>query len=241
MQKIFTLPITLKDGDVGEFEAVFSTFDVVDLDGDIVRRSAITEGQKIPLLWGHDSRAMPVGMGVVHATQTQAVVRGKFIDSSIGRDAHATVRATQDLQELSWGFQITKANDIVEDGVTHREILETDQFEASFVLRGAAGPGRTGVLGVKAKLPEQIRAAGKAVQEAIDRAKDVSRLRFKDGKTLGVESAEALAGMVKNLSEANEFVQGLANQEIGDGEPTATATMLQARLTMLRQQALGEH
>ena len=52
MLKTLSAPLTLKDGDIGEFEAVFSTFDVVDLDGDIVKRSAITEGQKIPLLWG---------------------------------------------------------------------------------------------------------------------------------------------------------------------------------------------
>lgn len=240
MLKTSTLPITLKAGDVGEFEAVFSTFDVVDLDGDIVRRSAITDGQKIPLLWGHDSYKFPVATGVIHTTDTQAIVRGKFIDSSVGRDAHATVKATQELQELSWGFQITKANDIVKDGETTREILETDQFEASFVLRGAAGAGRTGVLGVKTTLADQIGSASKAVREALDRAKDVTRLRFEDGKTLGVESAKALAELEKDLSEVRELVEGLANQQIGDGELTATASSLRAHAIQLHRLALGE-
>ena len=158
MQKTFTSPLTFKsDSDQsGTFEAVFSTFDEVDLDGDIVRRSAIKDGQSLPILWGHDAYSMPVATGVVKTTETQAIIRGKFIDSSSGKEALATVRATKDMQELSWGFVVTESKELQEDGrTTGREITGTSPLEVSFVLRGA---GKTGVLGIKGhtSLAEQI-------------------------------------------------------------------------------------
>jgi HK97 family phage prohead protease len=238
--KTLSVPLTLKDGDIGEFEAVFSTFDVVDLDGDIVKRSAITEGQKIPLLWGHDSGSMPIATGVVHTTDKHAVVRGQFIDSTAGRDAHQTVKATAGMQELSWGFQITEANDVAKDGKTYREISGTDMFEASFVLRGAAGPGRTGVTGIKTTLKDQIDQASKAVREAIDRAKEVSRLRFDEGKTLGVESAESLQNLYKDLQEVENLITGLSDQRNSEDELTVMALNLQARQRESDRLALGE-
>jgi HK97 family phage prohead protease len=238
--KTLSVPLTLKDGDIGEFEAVFSTFDVVDLDGDIVKRSAITEGQKIPLLWGHDSHSMPIATGVVSTTDKHAVVRGQFIDSTAGRDAHQTVKATAGMQELSWGFQITEANDVAKDGKTYREISGTDMFEASFVLRGAAGPGRTGVTGIKTTLKDQIDQASKTVREAIDRAKEVSRLRFDEGKTLGVESAESLQNLYKDLQEVENLITGLSDQRNSEDELTVMALNLQARQRESDRLALGE-
>lgn len=240
LQKTLSLPVELKAGDIGEFEAVFSTFDVVDLDGDIVRRSAITDGQTIPILWGHDFHSMPVGTGVIHTTDQHAKVRGSFIDSSAGRDAHATVKATAGMQELSWGFQITEAGDVAKDGETHREILGTDQFEASFVLRGAAGPGNTGVTAVKTTLTDQIAQASKTVREAIDRAKEVSRLRFDEGKTLGVKSAEALNELFNDLKEVENLITGLSDQRNSEDELTVMALSLRARQRASELLALGE-
>jgi hypothetical protein len=240
LQKTLSVPLTLKDGDVGEFEAVFSTFDVVDLDGDIVRRSAITEGQKIPLLWGHDFSSPPIATGIVHTTDKHAVVRGSFIDSTAGRDAHATVKATAGIQELSWGFQITESNHVAIDGKTHREITGSDQYEASFVLRGAAGAGRTGVTAVKTTLTDQIEQASKTVREAIDRAKEVSRLRYDEGKTLGVKSAEALNELFKDLKEVESLITGLSDQRNSEDELTVMALSLRARQRESELLALGE-
>ena len=240
MLKTLSAPLTLKDGDIGEFEAVFSTFDVVDLDGDIVKRSAITEGQKIPLLWGHDSHSMPIATGVVSTTDKHAVVRGQFIDSTAGRDAHATVKATAGMQELSWGFQITEANDVAKDGKTYREISGTDMFEASFVLRGAAGPGRTGVTGIKTTLKDQIDQASKTVREAIDRAKEVSRLRFDIGKTLGVDATQALQRLFKDLQEVENLITGLSAQHDSKSDNALLLLKIQARQRASDSLALGE-
>lgn len=233
MRKDFKFPLTFKDGaEDGTFEAVFSTFDVVDLDGDIVRHSAIKDGLDVPVLWGHDQWSMPVATGKIHTTDKQAIIRGKFIDSSAGRDALATVRATKDMQELSWGFSIIKAQDVVEDGVTHREILETTPHEVSFVLRGAAGPGNTLVESVKSQtLVEQIQHTGVTVKATLDRAKEVARLRHDRGETLGVSAATALAELADDLKELEGLLEGLSKTTRKDGEtPTTTASNLRARL-----------
>ena len=234
MRKDFSVPITLKESDgdkPGEFEAIFSTFDVVDLDGDIVRRSAITDGQRVPVLWAHDSRKMPVATGVISTTEKHAIIKGVFIDSTIGRDAHATIKETADLQELSWGFSILKAQDVTEDGETHRELLETKEHEVSFVLRGAAGPGNTGVESVKShSLVEQIQHTSVTVRAVLDRAKEVARLRHDKGETLGVKSAEALAELHEDFKELEGLLEGLQKTVKTDGEPTATAAGLRAQL-----------
>ena len=243
MQKTFTSPLLLKDlakdgRDTGEFEAVFSTFDEVDLDGDIVRRSAIKDGQSLPILWGHDAYSMPVATGVVKTTETQAIIEGKFIDSSSGKDALATVRATKDMQELSWGFVVTESKEIQEDGrTTGREITGTSPLEVSFVLRGA---GKTGVLGIKGhtSLAEQIGHTRVAVQATVDRAKAVARMRFDNGETLGPRSAVALADLAKDFKELDELIEGLSKTEKGDGTPTATAEQLRAKLVIAENKYL---
>ena len=243
MQKQFTSPLTLKDDDSGTFEAVFSTFDVVDLDGDIVRRSAIKDGQSVPILWAHDAYSMPVATGEIHTTETQAIIRGKFIDSSVGKDALATVRATKAMQELSWGFHITESKDITaEEGEGVREITGTSPLEVSFVLRGAAGPGNTGVLSVKGQttLVEQIGHTSVNLRATIDRAKAVARMRHDEGKTLGVKSANALAELLKDLTEVQDLISGLSDTSNNDGDPTAVAAMLRARMLESRRTALGE-
>ncbi len=45
-------------GDEGTVEAVFSTFGVVDRDGDVVLASAFTDGQPAPLVWAHSSSSV---------------------------------------------------------------------------------------------------------------------------------------------------------------------------------------
>lgn len=43
-----------EDGDRGEVTAVFSTFDVVDADGDVTRKGAFTEGAPVVIsAYGH--------------------------------------------------------------------------------------------------------------------------------------------------------------------------------------------
>ena len=58
--KRLSAPLTLKADDAGAVSAVFSVFDVIDGDGDVVTKSAFTAGQEVPLVWHHDW-SQPVG------------------------------------------------------------------------------------------------------------------------------------------------------------------------------------
>lgn len=136
--KRVTLPAELKaeDGD-GSLSAVFSTFDVVDSDGDIVQRTAFTDGQPVPMVWAHDW-SMPIGKGAVKVEPERAVFKGSlFLDTTAGLDAYRTIKAMGDLQEYSWGFRILDAEPAERDGMPVRLITKAEVFEVSPVLVGA--------------------------------------------------------------------------------------------------------
>jgi len=93
----------------GRVSAVFSTFGVIDSDGDVVRPSAFTEGQQVPMTWAHDW-ANPVGKGVIHVEADRAVFECQFfMDTVDGEQAFLKVKNMGDLQEWSWGFRVLDA------------------------------------------------------------------------------------------------------------------------------------
>ena len=201
----------------GGFELAFSPFDVVDLDKDVVRRSATKEGQRLPLLWAHDHYAMPVGTGTVRHSQTHAVLVGDFIKSTLGQDARATMKETKDFQEFSWGFFIKTSNAIEVDGEQVREIVESDPMEVSAVLRGAAGHGNTHVAsikGAKTSFKDEMAAAAKGIAAAIKRAQNLQALRAEEGRDWpGPEATEALKELLAGSEEAAKALAALVPPE----------------------------
>lgn len=138
-QKHARSPISLKaDGDgAGTISAVFSTFNTIDSDGDVVMPSAFTEGQSVPLVWSHDW-AQPVGRGVVKVQPDRAVFEGQFFtDTVAGREAYLTVKAMSDLQEFSWGFRVLESEPGTFEERAVRFIKRAEVFEVSPVLVGA--------------------------------------------------------------------------------------------------------
>lgn len=221
--------ITLKEGS-GEFSLAFSPIDVIDLDGDIVRREAIPDGIKLPLLQGHMQHERAVGVGVVSHTDTHAILTGSFIDSTAGKDAHATVKATADIQELSWGFSIKEANAIAIEGKQVREITATQPHEVSLVLRGAAGPGQTGVIAVKTA-DESLKFAseGETVLAAVlafkGRADALAALRANDGRELSDAVKAQLLELVTELKAATVDLETLTGDELAEVEDDVQARL----------------
>lgn len=122
------------DGPEGSLRAVFSTFDVPDRSGDIVRRSAFTDGQRVPMVWAHDW-TNPVGDGVVRVEQDRAVFDGRFwMDTVDGEQAYRKVKNAGPLQQYSWGFQITDTQDNPQ--IRGLDITKAEVFEVSPVLVG---------------------------------------------------------------------------------------------------------
>lgn len=145
-------PVEFKDGadGAGEVVARFSVFDIVDRDGDILRRSAFTDGQEVPMVWAH-RWDIPVGKGVIKLAKDHAEFHGKFLSTPAAQDARTTVREMGDLQEWSFGFRILGVQDNPE--IRGLDITDVQVFEVSPVLVGANQ--ETATLAVKGGPPRE--------------------------------------------------------------------------------------
>src|ERR1700754_1646394 len=89
--------VQIKDADKGLVSAVFSTFDVIDSDMDVTPPGAFDDGAEwIISAYGHKSwnGVLPVGKGVVHSTDTEAVLEGQFfMDTEGGVETFKVVKA----------------------------------------------------------------------------------------------------------------------------------------------------
>lgn len=125
---------------------VFSTFNVIDSDSEVVLPSAIPNGKAVAIsAYGHQiwQGVPPVGKGVIRTSATEAVFEGAFFDTVGGRDHFETVKSMSELQEWSWGFTTQDAEHGEFHGRTVRFLKALTPFEVSPVLRGANPLTRT--------------------------------------------------------------------------------------------------
>ena len=82
------IDIELKD-DSGQVEAVFSIFNSLDSDGDVVVPGAVKSGFKnnqVPMVWSH-KWDMPIGKGTITQDDDKAVFKGEFfMDTDSGKE-----------------------------------------------------------------------------------------------------------------------------------------------------------
>lgn len=148
--------VEVKDESEGTVEAVFSTFDVIDDDNDVVRPGAFQDGAKVRIsAYGHRSwhGELPVGRGTIRTTDSEAILDGKFfLDTTHGRDTFATVKQMGDLQEWSYSLDSVEESFGEYDGEDVRFLNRITVTEVSPVLRGASVNTRT--LAAKATCPQ---------------------------------------------------------------------------------------
>jgi len=140
-KKTYTGNIELKgEGDPGEFTATFSTFNVIDKDGDVTLPGAFTEGQKVRIsYWGHRWQDLPVGKGEIHSDETKAWVDGKFfLDTEAGLETYKTVKNLEDLQEWSYGFDIVESElgKFQDEDVQYLKALDVHEISPVFLAAG---------------------------------------------------------------------------------------------------------
>jgi phage head maturation protease len=139
--------VEIKDASQGVIQAVFSTFDVIDRDGDVTRKAAFRNGAPVRIsAYNHASweGALPVGKGVIRVTANEAVLEGQFfMNTTAGRDTFETVKAMGELQEFSYGFHVTDSEPGEVEGKSVRIIKGVDVAEVSPVLLGAGIGTRT--------------------------------------------------------------------------------------------------
>jgi HK97 family phage prohead protease len=131
----------------GKLRATFSTFDVIDRDGDVVKRSAIQNGVEVPMVWAHQWDR-PIGKGVVKVGREHAIFDGQlWLDTDDGVQAFRKIKNAGPLQEYSWGFQINEWSYGQQDEKDVRIITGAEIFEVSPVLVGSNR--ETGTLSIK--------------------------------------------------------------------------------------------
>jgi len=155
-KKYFKAPVAIKDEEQGRIEALFSVFNMVDSDGDVVLPTFFTEGQQVPISsWGHKWGDLPVGKGTVHVGKQGAVLAGGFfMDTEHGREHFRTVKNMGNLQDWSFGFDVVESRHGDFDGQEVRFLEKGTLFEVSPVLVGANRETQT--LAVKAEEKKAI-------------------------------------------------------------------------------------
>lgn len=139
----------------GSIEAVFSTFNVVDLDGDLTLPTAFQDGQEVIMCWAHDWSA-PIGKGVVRVDPDRAVFVGRFwLDTMAGDEAWKRVKNAGQLQEFSYGYSVLDNEYGTVNGQRVRILKDNELYEVSPVLKGAAGAGSSYTLSVKERQARQ--------------------------------------------------------------------------------------
>lgn len=165
--------VEIKNADLGEVSAVFSTFNVVDSDGDVTLPGAFSDGEEVLISsYGHTSwqGALPVGKGRIRSTKSEAILDGQFfMDTGHGRDTFAVVKALGGSQQWSYGFDTLDSEPGKFDGRDVKMLKRLKVHEVSPVLIGAGVNTRT--LAVKAlteggyDVADAVRIADRTVSE----------------------------------------------------------------------------
>jgi HK97 family phage prohead protease len=138
------IDIELKD-DSGQVEAVFSLFNSLDSDGDVVVPGAVKSGFKnnqVPMVWSH-KWDMPIGKGTITQDDDKAVFKGEFfMDTESGKEAYNLVKNMGDMQQWSFGYKVndsefSKTKDKDGDDTNARYLKDLTVYEVSPVLVGA--------------------------------------------------------------------------------------------------------
>jgi HK97 family phage prohead protease len=215
--KALRAPLSLKaDGEPGQVTAVFSTFDVVDSDNDIVLATALTHGQQVPMTWAH-RWDVPVGKGTIMVQDKQAIFDGGFfLETDAGLEAYKTVKAMGTLQEWSWGFRVVDAAYEQRDAQFVRLIKRAEVFEVSPVLVGA-GVG-TYTLGIKgfehSALADQVDTVLAAVDDLASRYKALAALRAKEGRVLSEANRKRLSSLLESLRAVETDIDELLTSTV---------------------------
>ena len=111
-----SVTVEFKVNDEGHFEAIFSTFNVIDHDGDVTLPGAFDDGAEVIVsAYGHGSwmGALPVGKGVIKQTDKNARIVGEFfLDTTSGKEHHAVAKRLGSKQEWSYGFDVKGTGDV---------------------------------------------------------------------------------------------------------------------------------
>jgi hypothetical protein len=150
-QKVFRAPLTFKADKEGEFQAVFATLGVIDLDKDVTVAGAFGQDEEVRVEpWNHNYSQLPVGKGQIHEKDDKAICEGAFfLDTQGGQEHYRVVKAMGKLQEWSYTFDILDQSFGKFDGQDVRFLRKLKVHGVAPVYLGAGID--TGTLSIKAE------------------------------------------------------------------------------------------
>ena len=145
-KEVKAIDFELKEDAEGKVSAVFSVFNSLDSDGDVVLPGSIKSGFKsgdVPMVWAH-KWDMPIGKGRIEEDDGKATFNGEFfLDTDSGQEAYKIVKNMGDMQQWSFGYRVNDAERAPfksansEEEVDARYLKDLTVFEVSPVLVGA--------------------------------------------------------------------------------------------------------
>lgn len=220
--------VEVKDAAAGTVEAVFSTLNTIDYDGDVTLPGAFTDGAQVKIsAYGHSSWGpsrgsssvpmLPVGKGVIRAGEKEAVLQGQFFMSTAGgRETFETVKEMGDLQEWSYGYDVLDADYGEFEGKRVRFLRSLAVAEVSPVLMGAGVGTRT--ISAKSLADEPKSYADDAdltlasVEAFVARSRSLADLRAQDGRDLSTANKERLQAFADALEESAANIKALLSK-----------------------------
>ena len=164
------------DEEAGTVEAVFSVFNEVDSDGDVVLPKSIRSGygdKGVAMVWGHDWKNI-IGKGKIIQDDDKAVFKGSFnLNTNAGKEAYETVKAMSDLQQWSFGFEVldSEVGMFQKDGAEEKEVRylkDLKVWEVSPVMVGANQNTGTVVLKNLEENDDEVLEQNEAGVETLD-------------------------------------------------------------------------
>jgi HK97 family phage prohead protease len=143
-KEVKNIDLEIKSETEGKVSAVFSVFNSLDSDGDIVLPGSIKSGFKsgsVPMVWAH-KWDMPIGKGSIKSDGDKATFEGEFfMDTESGKEAYKIVKNMADMQQWSFGYRVNDAErGKIGEGDEEKDarfLKDLTVFEVSPVLVGA--------------------------------------------------------------------------------------------------------
>lgn len=226
-----SLRVTVKDAAAGQVTAVFSTFNVIDSDGDVTLPGAFQDGAQVLIsAYGHTSwdGALPVGKGVIHTTDQEAVLDGQFfMDTGAGADTFAVVKEIGSMGQWSYGYDPKEYSYGEFEGADVRFLKALTVHEVSPVLLGA-GVGTRTLSAKSLKFAEEGEAVLAALTRYGTRAAEVMAMRREKGKGLSPESAGLLERITAELKRLGDVLGQKAPEPPTTADDDATHEWLRS-------------
>ena len=214
---------SVEEGDGGEITAYASTFDrEPDSYGDVVAKGAFVEtlkrwaesGNRIPLLFGHDTRDPWMNIGAITAAEEDErglKVTAKFDESNDTAQYVRKLVVEKRVTKLSFAYDVLEAAEVtLDDGRKAHELRKLDLFEVSIVPIPANSHAE--VIDAKARSAKEGRVISKATGDAIDEVKDIIS-KATDELSKAIAALDALKPSEDDQDESNPENGG---DEVGD-------------------------